>query len=177
MKKVFITLFVISVIIISIVILESNKPKTESQENTGTSIGDFAPDFELKSIDDSNHKLNDYKGRPLIINFFASWCPPCRAEMPEFQLIHEIGNITVLGINLQENPESIEKFANELGITFPLLLDPNANIKAKYNVITQPVTYFINSNGKIVDKKLGPLTLKEMETKITILKSNSSNIT
>ena len=172
MKKIFITFGVIILIVISIVVLESNKPKTEVQENTGMSIGDFAPNFELISIDDSVHKLSDYKGRPVIINFFASWCPPCRAEMPEFENIHKQGNIIVIGVNLQENPESVKSFADELRITFPLLLDYDAKVKVQYNVITQPVTYFIDSNGVIVDKKLGPLTSKEITEKIEKLGQN-----
>jgi len=159
------------VIIIAIVAIELGKPRQNvatSDKNVGISIGKTAPDFELQSLEGKSVKLSDFRGKNLILNFWASWCPPCKQEMPEFQRIYTEypENLVVIGVNLQESKENAEAFVKKLGMTFPILLDPNAQVKDMYNVFTQPVTYFIDANGKIVDKKFGPLTTEEINEKL-----------
>lgn len=159
------------VIIIAIVAIELGKPRQNvatSDKNVGISIGKTAPNFELQSLEGKSVRLSDFRGKNIILNFWASWCPPCREEMPEFQRIYteNAENLVVIGVNLQESKENAESFVKKLDITFPILLDPNAKVKDMYNVFTQPVTYFIDSNGKIVDKKFGPLTTEEIDEKI-----------
>jgi peroxiredoxin len=137
----------------------------------GTTIGNAAPPFALQDNNGKMRTLDEFKGTPIILNFWASWCPPCREEMPAFQSLYEESNgkLMVIGVNLQEDKNAIDEFQQELGITFPLLLDPDEKVKKAYNVITQPVTYFINENGIIVDKKLGPLTREEIRQKVASL--------
>ena len=154
---------IVVIIVLAIAVIELRKPKQNvatKDKNIGISIGKTAPDFELESLDGKKVKLSDYRGKRVILNFWASWCPPCREEMPEFQRIYTENSekLVIIGVNLQESRENAESFVKKLGITFPILLDPNAQIKDMYNVFTQPVTYFIDSNGKIIDKKFGPLT-------------------
>ena len=135
-----------------------------------------APDFELETLEGKKAKLSDYRGKKVILNFWASWCPPCREEMPEFQRIYSENKdkLVVVGVNLQENRENAEAFIEKLGIAFPILLDPNSQVKDMYNVFTQPVTYFIDESGKIVDKKFGPLTSEEIDEKIAKMNVKNS---
>jgi len=171
-KNHLISIAIIAIVIASIAVIELRKPKQNiisgSDKNVGISIGKTAPDFELRDLSGKNTKLSDFRGKNIILNFWASWCPPCREEMPEFQRIYteNAENLVVIGVNLQESKENAESFVKKLGITFPILLDPNAQVKDMYNVFTQPVTYFIDSNGKIIDKKFGPLTREEIDEKI-----------
>jgi|SaaInlStandDraft_4_1057021.scaffolds.fasta_scaffold43481_2 peroxiredoxin len=170
MKKLIILGVIILITISLIVLIENNKPKNiKFEENIGLDIGNIAPDFELNDINGNSVKLSDFLGKPVLINFFATWCGPCRHEMPEFQNIYDQNEIIILGINLQEPIESVILFKDELDLTFPLLIDPKSEIKTMYQVITQPVTYFIDSTGTIVDKKLGPLTINEINKKIQTL--------
>ena len=179
-KNYIISIAIIAIVILSIVIIELRKPTQDISSNNdkdvGISIGRTAPDFELKDLSGKNVKLSDFRGKNVILNFWASWCPPCRGEMPEFQRIYteNAENLVVIGVNLQESKENAEAFVKKLGITFPVLLDPNAQVKDMYNVFTQPVTYFIDSNGKIVDKKFGPLTTEEISEKIAKMNVKSA---
>lgn len=174
---------IIAIIVATIVFIELSKPKdnviVSDDKNTGITIGKTAPDFELQDLSGKNVKLSDFRSKNVVLNFWASWCPPCREEIPEFQRIYRENQdkIVVIGVNLQESKENAESFVKKLGITFPILLDPNAQVKDMYNVFTQPVTYFIDANGKIVDKKFGPLTSEEVNEKIAKMdiKSDASS--
>ena len=177
-KNHLILIAIVAIIVISIGVIELRKPKqsviSNKDKNVGISIGKTAPNFELGTLDGKKAKLSDYSGKKVILNFWASWCPPCREEMPEFQKISENNpEIVVLGVNLQESKEAIEAFTNKLGIKFPILLDPNGQVKEMYNVFTQPVTYFIDENGKIVDKKFGALTVEEIYEKVGNIKRSA----
>ena len=106
--------------------------------------------------------LSELRGGPVILNFWATWCVPCRREMPLLQKLHNEGKIIIIGINLQENKKTIEEFVKELNITFPIVLDKDGGIEASYNVLIKPLTYFIDENGVIVDKKFGELNSEDL---------------
>ncbi|HLG23540.1 MAG TPA: DUF3179 domain-containing (seleno)protein [Candidatus Nanoarchaeia archaeon] len=174
-----ISIGIIIIIIVVIAYIELSKPKdniiVSDDKNTGIAIGKTAPDFELETLEGKKVKLSDYSGRKVILNFWASWCPPCREEMPEFQKISENNpDIAVLGVNLQESKEAVQSFTNKLGIKFSILLDPNSQVKNMYNVFTQPVTYFIDEKGKITDKKFGALTVEEIYEKVGTIKPGTN---
>jgi len=170
-------ILIILIIVILIVIFIIQNPFKESKsiegvlqnnENTGLDIGDLAPDFILQSLDGNNIQLSSFRGKKaVVVNFWATWCPPCREEMPAFEdmFIRNKDKLEVLGVNLQESERAISNFLLEIPVTYPLLLDPDLQVKESYNVFTQPVTYFVDEDGIIVDKKFGPLTPQEIEDK------------
>ena len=170
-------ILIILIIIIIIVILIIQNPFKESEiiegvlrnnENTGLDVGDLAPDFILQSFGGNNVQLSSFRGKKaVVVNFWATWCPPCREEMPAFEdmFIRNKDKLEILGVNLQESERAISNFLLEIPVTYPLLLDPDLQVKELYNVFTQPVTYFVDKDGIIVDKKFGPLTPKEIEDK------------
>ena len=172
-KTILIILIILTIAAIFIAQTPFSKEETiigepQNNENTGLGIGNSAPDFILKSIEGKSVQLSSFRGKKsVVVNFWATWCPPCREEMPAFEEIY-IGNrgkLEILGINLQESERAINNFVKSYPVTFSLLLDPNSEAKGLYNVFTQPVTYFIDKNGIIVDKKFGPLTQQEIEDK------------
>ena len=162
---------------VSIIVIQNpfNKEKSmmatgelQDSENTGINVGDLAPDFILESLENEPVQLSSFRGeKAVVVNFWATWCPPCREEMPAFEekFLANKNKIEIIGVNLQETADAIEKFKVEIPFTFPTLMDPNKNVKELYNIFTQPVTYFIDKNGIIVDKKFGPLTSQEIEEK------------
>lgn len=122
-------------------------------------IGRAAPTFALKDLGTRGHDLAALRGRPVVVNFWASWCGPCRQEAPLFkQLSDAPGNVAYLGILYNDQPAGAEKFNAEYGLTYPTLLDPGSKAAMKYGIGQVPVTYVIDTGGNVVYSKLGPVT-------------------
>jgi cytochrome c biogenesis protein CcmG/thiol:disulfide interchange protein DsbE len=126
----------------------------------GPVIGAAAVPFELKTLDGSPAGLESYHGKPLILSFFASWCDPCREEMP---LINEIaakasGNYQVLGIAVEDSRAAVTDYVTEAKLVFPIALDLNSTVKRSYRIFGPPATFFIDGQGVIRDIALGPIS-------------------
>ncbi|MCS4538738.1 MAG: DUF3179 domain-containing protein [Thaumarchaeota archaeon] len=167
-------IIVIVAIVGSILILENPFASSSVVKQTqtsgppiGTEIGWQAPNFSLQSLSGEQLSLNDFRGKIVIVNFWASWCPFCVEEMPEFEKLNREmgGKVVVLGINRAETVEKQNEFLNSLDtkITYKLLSDTDDSIAKAYNIRVMPTTFFLNENGVIAQKKLGPLTLDEMK--------------
>lgn len=128
---------------------------------TAPAIGAQAVDFELKLLDGKSVSLQQWRGKPVVINFFASWCDPCRDEMP---LINEIaagadkGGYRVIGIAVEDTRAAVTQFSREAKLTFPIGLDLNSTIKRAYRIFGPPATFFIDAQGTVRDIVLGPVT-------------------
>ena len=118
-----------------------------------------APDFSGFTIDKRKVSLSSFRGQVLVINFWATWCLDCRPEMPMFEQVYRQlsgRGLAVIGINAREPASSIRQYAKELGLTFPLLLDPAGKIAADYGVVGLPTTFLIRRNGRAVALAVGP---------------------
>ncbi|MEH7109626.1 redoxin domain-containing protein, partial [Bacillus sp. JJ1764] len=106
-------------------------------------VGSKAPDFELKTLTGETVKLSELKGKKVMLNFWATWCPPCKAEMPDMEKFHsEVGDkVTILAVNIDPQLD-VKGFVNEYKITFPILLDTDDGVNGKYQVLSIPTTYF-----------------------------------
>lgn len=138
-------------------------PKTDVQ---------VAPDFTLTNLNGEEVSLSDYRGQNVYLNFWASWCPPCRAEMPDMEEIHQEyqdKGLVVLTVNLAESKDTVQKFITANDFTFPVLLDPKNEAAKLYKITSIPVSVFINKDGVIAEKRVGMLTKKQMEELIQSL--------
>ena len=119
--------------------------------------GDVAPDFQYTLGDGTAHKLSDLRGKKVLVNFWATWCGPCRSEMPDLQKATQAygGSFSVLGVNWREQPDVIGPFAQELGISFPLIPNPSEDITRRYGVRNAPLSYFLNTDGTIGFRQIG----------------------
>ena len=117
-----------------------------------------APDFSLQDIDGNLHRLSEYRGRPVIINFWATWCPPCREEIPSmnraWHVLREEG-IAMLAINVGEDEDTIFVFTADYPADFPLLLDQSGDIIGQWPVKGLPTTYVIAPDGSIAYRAIG----------------------
>lgn len=123
-------------------------------------VGQQAPNFSLYGLDGELYELNDYLGRPVIVNFWGSFCPPCVNEMPLIQAKYEEyahTGLIVLGVNLDESTVTIRNFTKGMNLTFPILLDKNV-VRKQYGVYQYPSTFFIDSTGKINEIIVGEMT-------------------
>jgi peroxiredoxin len=116
--------------------------------------------FELKTADGADFKLADYKGRPVVINFWATWCGPCKAETPwfvEFADKYKDQNLTVIGVSVDDDPDDIRKFAEAYGVQYPMLVGKGRDDVAKaYDALMAiPVTWLIRADGTVHAKITG----------------------
>ena len=110
-----------------------------------------APDFELVDVDGDKHRLSDYRGKPLIINFWATWCPPCREEMPSMNRAwHKVkDDVSMLAINVGEDEDTIFIFSADYPIDFPVLLDSSGAVIREWPVKGLPTTFVLDREGNI----------------------------
>lgn len=142
--------------------------ESEEQEESvvGLNVGDMAPDFHLTTLDGEEVALSDYRGSRVWINFWATWCPPCRAEMPDMEEFYKQNDVEILAINLTETEPStdqVQRFVDEYGLTFPILLDEVIEVATAYKIQPIPTSFMLDSEGVIQFKSFGPLTYEQME--------------
>jgi len=134
------------------------------------SVGNPAPDFQLSDLDGKTVSLSDFQGKPVLLNFWASWCRPCRVEMPHIQQVNEEWadkGLVVLAINTGETPSEVKKFMRDYELSLPVLLDTKRVVTEKYEVWSIPTTIFIDKDGIIQAKVIGAFTDKAaIETKL-----------
>ena len=137
--------------------------------------GHPAPDFELISTDGETIRLSDFKGTPVIVNFWATWCGPCRAEFPDFQqaAVDNADQLVIIGVNNTsvDQAELVPGFLEEFGITFPIVLDEDGSTVKAYRILGLPTTIFIDSSGTVDEVFTGPINKAYIESKITKLRS------
>lgn len=134
-----------------------------------------APDFTVYDENGVAHKLSDYRGKPVILNFWASWCHPCKSEMPDFDEAYKnyFEEINFLMVNLTdgyaETVESASAFIKESGFTFPVYYDTSSEAAYAYNTSSIPATYFIDSDGALVTHNIGYLSVEALKNRIEML--------
>jgi thiol-disulfide isomerase/thioredoxin len=162
-KKVGAIIFILS-LLSSFLSCESTENKSDAKENS-----DYVKNLSLLSLD-GNKKIefNDFKGKPMVVNFWASWCAPCRQEMPFFEQTwrkYEGKGVVFLGIDVLDQEENAKKFLDQLGISYVNLYDQSGEVANEYGVFALPVTLFVDKNGKIIRKSYGGFVGEEDEKK------------
>jgi peroxiredoxin len=131
--------------------------------NAAPTVGAAAIGFDLKTLEGKAVGLGTFRGKPLVMNFFASWCDPCRDEMP---LVNELGSkaskdgYNVLGIAVEDGRAAVTEYAKEANLVFPIALDLNGTVKRSYRIFGPPATFFIDAQGVIREVVIGPITLQ-----------------
>ena len=131
-------------------------------------VGDLAHDFALQDLDGNIVQLSDFRGKPVIVNFWATWCAPCRVEMPELQAAfteHADEGLVILAVDQQEPPDLVrEFFYNQMGLTFTPLLDTESPVSDLYGTgMVYLTTFFINGDGEVTAVHRGPMTKSQID--------------
>ena len=189
-KKIFALLVVVVLIAIALTnfmkskIADAEKIDTSStqvsstvENESGLKVGQTAPDFTLKTLDGKEAKLSDYRGKKVILNFWATWCPPCKAEIPHMEKYYKKSakddNVEILAVNLKKSDKDedyIKDFVKSYDMTYPVLLDTDGEQQEQYQIVTIPTTYFIDTKGKIQTTITGPMDQKKMSDIIANIK-------
>ena len=127
---------------------------------TGPEVGKQAPDFTLGTMAGTEITLSELRGTPVVLNFWAIYCTPCRSELGYFEHVaaQSAGEVTIIAVNIAETRSQIEQFFGDYKLHFTVALDKDAQVSYKYNVYAIPTTYFIDSGGIIRNMKLGAFT-------------------
>jgi peroxiredoxin len=133
-------------------------------------VGRRAPDFTLSSIDGGRISLSELQGRPVVVNFFATWCQPCKKELPAFQALaaqYAESGLAFLLVDMQEDPDDVAVFLGELGVTLPAVVDASGEVSKAYRVRGLPSTFFVGRDGLIKAVQLGELDGRMLEAGIS----------
>lgn len=197
MKKnnliVIITALVIMVLIVGFVLKDdisnylSNEEKIESdtqesvdsEEETINEEADEserikAPNFTLKTLDGKEASLEDYRGKIVFINFWATWCPYCLKEMPDLQRIYEENkeDLVILAVDVQESKATVEDYMKDKDYTFPILLDEKGEVASTYFISNFPTTYFVDKEGYLLGGYPGMLTYPQVNQILESIRGN-----
>ena len=143
----------------------------DEAERSGTAAreGALAPDFALQTSDGTTYRLSDLRGRHVVLNFWATWCGPCRHEMPAFEEEHRARaaeGLAILAINMKEGPGLVDPFVKKLELTFPVLLDRSGSVSARYRVRVLPTTVFITPEGVVDGIRQGPYSRRQLSQRL-----------
>lgn len=142
-----------------------------SSATEAPAVGHLAPDFTTESLSGDTFTLSDYRGQPVVLNFWATWCPPCRAEIPFFQAASRKynGQVAVIGIDDGEPREIVAPFVADMGMTYPVPLDATSEVSRRYRVNSLPTTVFIDRTGVIQYIHIGILNQAVLDDQIAQL--------
>jgi len=152
-----ITILTMMLILGAVWTVVSRVPEPSSQQSgppPNPKEGFTAPDFTLDLLDGGQLTLSELRGHPVVLNLWASWCLPCRSEMPAIERVHQRykdEGLIVVGLNLtsQDSESDARAFVQELGLTFPIVLDRDGSVSVRYQLLGLPTTYFIDQSGII----------------------------
>ncbi|WP_197017728.1 TlpA family protein disulfide reductase [Alkalibacterium sp. AK22] len=143
-----------------------------SDADYGLRAGNRAYDFQLEDMDGNTVRFSDFRGRPVFLNFWASWCPSCRATLPNMQGFHEDNeDVVVIGVNVvssESSPDNVLAYVEELGLTF-LNLKGVDEMTSLYRIESLPTSYFIGSDGTVYERVVGPVTQDILEARFDLI--------
>lgn len=136
-----------------------------SSTATSTAQGTSAITTQMTDFEGQTFALSDYRGKPVVVNFWASWCPSCVAEMPDFEVVYQNrrAEVEFVGINQSDSRERADELADETGVSYRLAEDPDGRIFEAFGGVGMPTTVFINADGDIVDVVVGQLSAEHLE--------------
>ncbi|GGD83751.1 TlpA family protein disulfide reductase [Paenibacillus nasutitermitis] len=145
-----------------------NQQQNKADAEVGIKKGNKAPDFELLHLSGSPVKLSDFLGKKLILNFWATWCPPCRAEMPHMEKFYKDNekDVVVLAVNLtntEKKRSDVTAFVEDFALTFPIVMDAEGNKASMYQIFAYPTSYMIDSEGIIQEIFQGAINYDMMK--------------
>ena len=150
---------------------------TASASGPPPRVGKAAPDFQVQTLDGSSVKLSDYRGRPVWVSFWATWCPPCRAENPDIQEVYEkyqAEGLVILALSIGEDTGTVQGYVQRTGLTYTIGLDQTTEIAARYRIVGIPTHFFVDRDGVLREWRIGSMSKKTMEKNVAKILASST---
>ncbi len=167
------SLVLIAVVVLGLLTAQGCAVTTSGSRVTNTAVnaavGQPAPDFTLADLDGNQVSLSDLRGKTVFINFWATWCGPCRVEMPEIEAIHQQykdKDVVVLGVDILETEGEVRQFVEEGGYSWTFVIDTTGEVTASYQVLAIPTSFFIDKEGIIQAVSIGAMSKGAMEARL-----------
>ena len=170
-----VVLILLAIVLPGLLAVQACTPSSPSvtingQEATvGVNVGELAPDFTLVDLEGNQVSLSDFRGETVFINFWATWCPPCRAEMPEMEAIYQEykdQDVAVIGVDIRETKEEVLQYIQEGGYSWTFVLDTTGEVTTNYQITGIPSSFFIDREGIIRAMNIGAITKRAMEANL-----------
>jgi len=160
--------------------IEENEPVEEGAEikenDAEEAKEEYLNDFTLLDTDNNEVSLSDYQGKIVVLNFFGTWCIPCKAEIPDFVMAYNLfkdKDVQFIGISVGSDANTVKKFIDEFGISYPILINGSLeDLTGKWRVKGIPTTYFLSKNGEVLSYNIGPMTEDQLIREIWRLREN-----
>ncbi len=171
-----VSLGLLAVVLAGILLIQGCTPSSQSitsdgqEAAAGVNVGESAPDFTLVDLEGNQVSLSDFRGKTVFINFWATWCPPCRAEMPEIEAVYQEykdKGVVVIGVDILEPEDVVRQFVEQGGYSWTFVLDTSGEVAANYRVTAIPTSFFIDREGIIQVVNIGAMTKRAIENKLT----------
>jgi len=136
-----------------------------------------APEFQVKTLDGTTVNLSDYRGQPVWVSFWATWCPPCRAENPDIQEVYEkyqSEGLVILALSIGESTDTVQGYVQRTGLTYTIGLDQNTEIAARYRIVGIPTHFFVDRDGVLREWRIGSMSKKTMEKNVAKILASST---
>ena len=165
---------IIALVAGAVYIVSSGGINSPGKATKSVVVGDIAPDFQLEDLKGNKVSLSNLRGKVVLVNFWATWCPPCIEEMPSMERLNEVmanDDFVMLAINTEESGRSVvPAFLEKTPYTFPILYDDEGVVQKRYGVFKFPESFIVGKDGAVVEKVIGPLDWSSVKT-ITYLKN------
>ncbi len=170
-----VSLGLLAVALAGILVIQGCTPSSQSitsdgQEATaGVNVGELAPSFTLVDLEGNQVSLSDFREKTVFVNFWATWCPPCRAEMPEIEAVYQEykdKDVVVISVDLFEDENVVRQFVQQGGYSWTFVIDTTGVVTNSYGIVAIPTSFFIDREGIIQAVSIGAMTKRAMESKL-----------
>lgn len=161
MKRLFIIVMLLTVVVFILLITSQPKTTTPVMSLDLTQERSLAPDFELSDLNGNRVSLSSLRGKVVLVNFWATWCPPCREEIPSMDRLYQLlkgEDVVLLAINVEaDGPQVVPKFMERVAFSFPVLFDVDGSVRGKFGVSKYPETFIVDADGVIQRHVIGAM--------------------
>lgn len=170
-----VSLGLLAVVLTGILVIQGCTSSSQSITSDGpeataaVNVGESAPDFTLIDLEGNQVSLSDFRGKTVFVNFWATWCPPCRAEMPEIEAVYQEyknKDVVVIGVDIMEPEDVVHRFVEQGGYSWIFVLDTSGEVAANYRVTAIPTSFFIDREGIIQTVNIGGMTKRDIENRL-----------